>query len=1411
MKIKKCFLVLMSFLFVIHSAVPVMAENLEMQNIYMESSELEISGTDSVGDLLAEVIAEEEQGGKESSENYISNLKINNTTAEVTYLTNQEADIIVAVYDEITGQMLASGTAEVIIEEEAVSVELIAEDSMPSHFIAIAYLLDAKNHTPLCEQYITKLYTQEMQEFFATTVDDYDPEKVLNLDEDDGNNIAVYNSDTIVADEESGRNELKCNEDGSYTITNADETFSSLRIGDVFSYNYEDGMVLAVKVGRIEVDGSTVTITKDETLVLEEVFDYVKIEGGCQDVSESEIQTLGIGLETEPSKTISFDKSKSFSTSSGSVTLNVSGAVTASAYVKIYIAPDVRYVESSLNFKSNFHASVDGKLNCRTVELVTISLVPVAGVKISVTPALVYSASGKIEFDAVLTAKVGFSYNNGRFSNKSSAPKLTSKIQAEAEVYLGFLVTPAISVLSEEVIEASVPAEFGVQIHADSAVSPEQNGNHLCKVCIAGTFTGRITVTARLKIIGKEAVSRRIVNTEKRMADFYYSADSGEFGWGMCPNQLKPSVSISQNSSGAHIIRFSQDQYLFGTLRIFDVTLDDIQGRGQTRFLADFENIGKSDTNREWITIYLYDAAGELLLSIPAAVRETYAGQENEYFMGTVDGINYWGCLDINAGITERLPLNVASYRIVVDSTGEKSTYSLPVRANALQECEEMQSFSLKEGNEARIAQKEESEYKFFTEITDGDFCVNPLTVSDADDENVQIANFNGLAAGKSYVMLCVKNAEAENLFSPDNLLYIAQSIADENGRLSFRYIPRADGEFTDLLYGTYTKEISDAEIKIDALTYNCFSQDVNLTVTYNDRVLEQDTDYTLSGDLSVVDAGIYSLTVTGIGEYAGAVTQNFLVKKAELPLELSLSKECIQPGETAFLSGFSARTVSYASSDTSVAEVDEYGNITGIAEGTAVITVKAVGDSNYNEKIEKYTVTVKADEDTGNTGNDGSEDESDILDDTMKEISDADIAIDELFYNGSSQDVNLTVAYNGKRLEQDIDYTLSGDLSVLDAGFYSVTVTGIGEYIGAVTQSFLVEKAELPLELSLSKECIQVGETVSLIGFSIGAVNYSSSDASIADVDEYGNITGIAEGAADITARAVGDSNYKENVKNFSVTVRAIGDTDDTGNDDSGAEGNVPDGDNNLNNGGNTENSENNSNSSGTENSTENSTENGNSNTTDSGKSDDAISSDGSVKRILKKGTKFTDSKSKAIYKVTRSDRKNPEVEYIKTVESKAAKITIPETVTVQGIIYKVTSVGSSAFKNNKKLKKAVIGKNVTAINTSAFSSCYKLTTVKLPKKLKVIGKRAFYQCKALTKITIPSKVNKIGAQAFYGDKKLKNIIIKTKKLTVKNVGKGAFKGSSPKAVVKVPKGKRKIYRKLLRTRGISVQAIYK
>ena len=91
-----------------------------------------------------------------------------------------------------------------------------------------------------------------------------------------------------------------------------------------------------------------------------------------------------------------------------------------------------------------------------------------------------------------------------------------------------------------------------------------------------------------------------------------------------------------------------------------------------------------------------------------------------------------------------------------------------------------------------------------------------------------------------------------------------------------------------------------------------------------------------------------------------------------------------------------------------------------------------------------------------------------------------------------------------------------------------------------------------------------------------------------------------------------------------------------------------------------------------------------------------------------------------------------------------------------ILGERYKITSVAANALKGNKKVKTLTIGKN----------------TVK-------IGKGAFQNCK-----------------------NLKKIVIKSKKL--KKVGSNAFKGISKKAVVKVPKSKKKLYTKLLRASGL-------
>ena len=64
-----------------------------------------------------------------------------------------------------------------------------------------------------------------------------------------------------------------------------------------------------------------------------------------------------------------------------------------------------------------------------------------------------------------------------------------------------------------------------------------------------------------------------------------------------------------------------------------------------------------------------------------------------------------------------------------------------------------------------------------------------------------------------------------------------------------------------------------------------------------------------------------------------------------------------------------------------------------------------------------------------------------------------------------------------------------------------------------------------------------------------------------------------------------------------------------------------------------------------------------------------------------------------------------------------------------------------------------------------------------------------------------IGANINLIGKAAFAGDKKLKSINVKSK--AIKKVGAKAFKGIYKKAVIKVPKAKKKAYKKLFKKKG--------
>ena len=104
-----------------------------------------------------------------------------------------------------------------------------------------------------------------------------------------------------------------------------------------------------------------------------------------------------------------------------------------------------------------------------------------------------------------------------------------------------------------------------------------------------------------------------------------------------------------------------------------------------------------------------------------------------------------------------------------------------------------------------------------------------------------------------------------------------------------------------------------------------------------------------------------------------------------------------------------------------------------------------------------------------------------------------------------------------------------------------------------------------------------------------------------------------------------------------------------------------------------------------------------------------------------------------------------------------KAKTVTIPRTIKVNGISYKVAEVGANAFKNNKKVKKVTIGANVVKIANKAFNKCPSLRNVIIKTTLlakKTASKKCFNKVHKKMVIKVPKKVKKSYVKIFKGFK---------------------------------------------------------
>ena len=112
--------------------------------------------------------------------------------------------------------------------------------------------------------------------------------------------------------------------------------------------------------------------------------------------------------------------------------------------------------------------------------------------------------------------------------------------------------------------------------------------------------------------------------------------------------------------------------------------------------------------------------------------------------------------------------------------------------------------------------------------------------------------------------------------------------------------------------------------------------------------------------------------------------------------------------------------------------------------------------------------------------------------------------------------------------------------------------------------------------------------------------------------------------------------------------------------------------------------------------------------------------------------------------------DDENLTAEVIKSYGRYEGGIEIPETVKVNEVSYRVTSIGMYAFAECASLTSIVIPNSITSIRKGAFESCRNLTSITIPDSVTRIGICAFKNCISLQKITIPDSVKSIGTGAF-------------------------------------------------------------
>lgn len=552
----------------------------------VDTSNMSVSATNSFGKLLLNGM-DEENGSNFSSENAITGISMNGSTAVVSYRTAEDADLVVGIYaDDAEEEMIASGTVSVSKTTDT-TAKVSISSKLPEYYVIKGYLFNKTEHAPLCEPFRDVSKTKDIVDLGSATVDDFDADRVINLDDDNTTNFAVVKQDvTLLTSEDAaaGMNVITQQDDDglNYTISNASAEIKNLQSGDILTYEYEPGAMLIVKVSTIQTSGDTVTIHGDDSLEITDVFEAVKIDSDA-DTSDFEftpaegVEYLGTEKVVYPDwedgffdgtdaqeNTADLDETNSWEGDiSNSVALKlkigdtttdkpIGGATTeeaakgtvsfsAQSKFKYYIAENKQTISYNLGSTVTGSLSISAKKTIEK-EIGHCYYLPCPGVAFLMEPTIKVVAEMKCSAEFAASVSFGFEYNsaNKAFVNRSETPNAKVRVTAEGSVSIGLDLKPGVCVL-DSVLDLDLTAEVMLQATIKtttkeaSTTTPETR--HSCKIC----YTAEITIPTELGIeisfIKLDILSlKKSFKLEFPLGDYYYSPENNEFGKGSCPH-----------------------------------------------------------------------------------------------------------------------------------------------------------------------------------------------------------------------------------------------------------------------------------------------------------------------------------------------------------------------------------------------------------------------------------------------------------------------------------------------------------------------------------------------------------------------------------------------------------------------------------------------------------------------------------------------------------------------------------------------------------------------------------------------------------------------------------------------------------------------------------------------------------